>query len=125
MSHAEGREQIGLAEADHRDVDGAADFQQAGLLEVADHEGIVARLFCFQRMTNDLPGATEFGQRMKEAIGRIEAVDLEADARARDAVEQRLQPLDIRRLFDRMDETLVPDPRLVLRHCATSPGSSA
>ena len=91
-----------------------------GLLEVADHESVVARLFRLQRMTDDLRGAAELGQRMEGVIGRIEAVDLEAHARARDTVEQRLEPLDIRSLLDRMDEALVPDPRLILRHCTAS-----
>ena len=122
MAHAQRGEQVGLAQADHRDVDGAADLEQAGLLEVADHESVVARLFRLQRMADDLRGAAELGQRMEGVIGRIEAVNLEAHARARDLVEQRLQALDIRRLFDRMDEALVPDPRLILRHC---PASSA
>ena len=125
MSHAERGEQVGLAEADDRDVDGAADFEQPGLLEVADHEGVVARLFRLQRVADDLRGAAELGQRMEGVIGRIEAVDLEAHARARDAVEQRLEPLYIRSLFDRMDEALVPDPRLILRHCTSLLAPSA
>jgi hypothetical protein len=57
---------------------------------------------------------------MERAVGRIEAVNLEADTRARDSVEQRLEALHIRRLFDRMDEALVPDPGLVLRHSTAS-----
>jgi hypothetical protein len=87
---------------------------------VADHESVVTRLFRFQCMADDLPGAAELGQRMKKAIGRIETVNLEADARARNAVEQRLESLDIRRLFYRMDEALIPDPHLVLRHRTAS-----
>src|SRR5258708_22344015 len=120
MSQAQCGDEIGLAESDDRDVDGATDDKQSGLVEVADHESIVRGLFRFQRMADDLRGATELGQRMERVGGRIEAVNLEADARARDAVEQRLEALHIRRLFDRMDEALVPDPGLVLRHCTTS-----
>jgi hypothetical protein len=120
MSHAEGGEQVGLAEADDRDVDGAADFEQPRLLEVADHKSIVAGLFRLQRMADDLRGATELGQGMERVGGRIEAVNLEADARIRDTVEQRLEPLYIRSLLDRMNEALVPDPSLTLRHCPAS-----
>jgi hypothetical protein len=71
-------------------------------------------------MADDLTGAAELGQRMKKAIGRIETVNLEADVWSRNAVEQRLESLDIRCLFYRMDEALVPDPRLVLRHRTAS-----
>jgi hypothetical protein len=34
-----------LAEADHRDIDGAAAFGQAGFLEMADDEGVVTAAF--------------------------------------------------------------------------------
>jgi hypothetical protein len=67
-------------------------------------------------MADDLRGAAEFRQCMESMGGRIEAMNFEADARARDTVEQRLESLNIRSLFDRMDEALVPDPRLTLCH---------
>src|SRR5262245_62165352 len=43
-------------------------------------------------------------------VGRIEAMDLEPDAGTGGCVEQRLQPLDVGRLLDRMDEALIPQP---------------
>ena len=110
-AHAQRGQQVGLAQADHRDVDGALDLDQAGLLEMADHEGIVARLLGGQRIADDLGGAAELGQRMEGMVRRIEAVDLEIHAGGRDLGQHRLQPLDVGRLFDGMNEALVPDPR--------------
>jgi hypothetical protein len=42
-------------------------------------------------------------------IGRVEAMDFETDIRRRNLIQKRLQPFDIRRLLDRMDEALIPD----------------
>ena len=53
---------------------------------------------------------------LKRTVGRIEAVNLEADTRSRHPVELRLQALDIRRLLYRVDEALVPDAGLTLWH---------
>ena len=109
-SHAQRRQQIGLAQPDHGDVERAADFQQARLLEMADDEGVISRAFGFERVADRLRGAAEFRQRMEQMVGRIEAVDLEPDAGGGGRVQQRLQPLDVGRLLDRMDEALIPQP---------------
>ena len=110
-AHAQCREHGRLAEADHRDVERTADFQQARLLEMADHEGIIASLFGFKRVADRLRGAAEFRQRVKQMVGRVEAMDLEPDAGTGHGVQQALQPFNVRRLLDRMDEALVPQPR--------------
>jgi hypothetical protein len=47
---------------------------------------------------------------MKEMVGRIEAMDLEADTRAGCGVEETLQSLDVGCLLYRVDEALVPNP---------------
>ena len=108
--HAQRCKKICLAQADDGDVDRAADFQKAGLLEMPDDERVVARTFRLQRGSDGLRGATEFRQRVKEMVGRIEAMNLEAEAVAGGRVEQALQPLDVRRLLDRMDKALIPKP---------------
>src|SRR5262245_39306998 len=104
--HAQCREQRRFAKTNHGDVDRTADFQKAGLLEVTDNEGVVSLALRVQSVADGLRRAAEFRQRMEEVVRRIEAMDLEPDA----SVEQRLQPLDIGRLLDRMDEALIPQP---------------
>src|SRR6266566_9756374 len=83
---------------------------QAGFLEVTDDEGVVSCPLRVQSVADGLRRAAEFRQRMEEVIGRIEAMDLEPDAGTGGCVEQRLQPLDVGRLLDRMDEALIPQP---------------
>ena len=90
IAHAEAGQQVGLAQADHRDVDGTTNLDQAGLLEMTDHERVVAGLLGSDRMADDLGGAAKLGQRMEGMIGRIEAVHLETDARPGNGVERRL-----------------------------------
>src|SRR5579864_6064649 len=53
-------------------------FQEPGLLQMADDEGIVAGALGFQGVADRLCRAAEFGQRVKMAVGRIQAVNLEA-----------------------------------------------
>src|SRR5262245_25821142 len=108
--HAQCREQRRFAETNHGDVDRTADFQKAGLLEVTDDEGVVSLALRVQSVADGLRRAAEFRQRMEEMVGRIKAMDLEADARTSGCVEQCLQPLDVGRLLDGMDEALIPQP---------------
>ena len=122
LAHAERRQQVGFAQRDDGDVDRAADLEKAGLLEMAEHERVVAVLLGLQSVANDLTGAAELGQRMEGMIGRIEAVHLEARAWTGNLVEQRLQAFDVGRLLHRMDEALVPDP---VRHAAASLSANA
>ena len=106
--HAERREKIGLAQTDNRHVDRAANFQEAGLLEMPDDKCVISGAFCFQRVADGLGGTPEFRQRMKMLVGWIETVDLEFEIGAGNRVDQALQPLDVGRLLDRVDEALVP-----------------
>jgi hypothetical protein len=106
--HAQCREQRRFTETDHGNVDRAADFQQAGLLEVTDDEDVVPCPLRVQGIADGLRRAAELRQRMEEVVGRIEAMDLEPDAGTGSRVEQRLQPLDVGRLLDRMNEALIP-----------------
>ena len=69
----------------------AANLQQPRFLEMADDECIISGALRLKRIADGLRRATEFGQRMKMPVGRIEAVDLEVDAGARGAVEKGLQ----------------------------------
>ena len=87
-AHAERREEIGLAQADDGNVDRAANFQEAGLLEMPNDERVISRAFRFQRVADRLRGATEFRERMKVLVGRVEAVDLEFEIGAGDRIEQ-------------------------------------
>ena len=107
-AHAERCEEIGLAQADDGNVDCAANFQEAGLLEMPNDERVISRAFRFQRVADRLRGATEFRERMKVQVGRVEAVDLEFEIGAGDRIEQLLQALDVGRLLDGVDEALVP-----------------
>ncbi len=121
MGHAQGRDHVGLSQADHGNIDGAAQLDQGGLLEVAEHEGVVSFLLGLEGVADHLTGAAELAQRMEGEVRRIEAEDLEADARARDRIEHGLQAIDVRRLLDRMNEALVPDPgRAAGRLCLPS-----
>jgi hypothetical protein len=108
--HAQCREQCRFTETNHGDVDRTADFQKAGLLEVTDDEGVVSLALRVQSVADGLRRAAEFRQRMEEMVGRIKAMDLEPDARTGGCVEQCLQPLDVGRLLDGMDEALIPQP---------------
>ena len=108
-AHAQRRKQIGLAQANHGNVQRAANFQKARLLEMADDECIVARALRLERVADRLRGAAKFRQRMEVMVGRIEAMDFEPDAGTGGRVQQRLQPLDVGRLLGRMDEALIPD----------------
>src|SRR5262249_7381680 len=92
------------------DVDRTADFQKAGLLEVTDDEDVVSLALRVESIADGLRSAAEFRQRMEEVVGRIEAMDLEPDAGTGGCVQQRLQPLDVGRLLDRMDEALISQP---------------
>ena len=109
-SHAQRGQEIGLAQPDHGDVERAADFEEARLLEVADDEAVVSGALGLERVADRLRRAAEFGQRMEQMVGRIEPVHLEPDAGGGGRVQQRLQPLDIGRLLDRMHEALIPQP---------------
>src|SRR6185369_101031 len=75
-SHAERGKQICFAQRDDGDVDCAADFQETGLLEMADDERIVSRALGLQSVAYRLRSAAELRQRMKEMVRRIEAVNL-------------------------------------------------
>ena len=103
-------EQCRLAQADHGNVDGAADLQEARLLEMTDDEGVIAGALRLERVADGLRRAAEFRQRMKEMVGRIEAVHLELDARGGDGVQLALQSLDVGSLLDGVDEALIPQP---------------
>ena len=107
-AHAERREEIGLAQTDDGNVGRTANLQETRLLEMPNDECVISRAFRFQSVADGLRGATEFRERVKMLVGRVETMDLEFDTGAGDQVEQVLQPLDVRRLFDRMDEALVP-----------------
>ena len=109
-AHAQCREQRRFTETNDGNVDRAADLQQAGLLEVTDDEGVVPCPLRVQGIADRLRRAAEFRQRMEEVVGRIEAMDLEPDARTGSRVEQRLQLLDVGRLLGWMNEALIPQP---------------
>src|SRR5262245_23210759 len=108
--HAQCCKQCRFAETNHGDVDRTADFQKAGLLEVTDDEGVVSLTLRVQSIADGLRRAAKFRQRMEQVVGRIEAMDLEPDAGTGGCVQQRLEPLDVGRLLDRMDEALIPQP---------------
>jgi hypothetical protein len=88
--HAQRCQQVGFAQSDHGDVEGAADFQEAGFLEVSDDEAVIARALGFECVADRLRGAAEFRQRMEKVVGWVEPVHLEFDAGRRGGVEQRL-----------------------------------
>jgi hypothetical protein len=75
-----------------------------------DHEGVVTGTLGFERIADGLRGAAEFCQRMKQVIGRIEAMDLELDAWTGHGIQKVLQSPDIWSLLDWMNEALVPQP---------------
>jgi hypothetical protein len=108
--HAQPGQHRGFAQADDGNVDGAADLQKAGLLEVADDEGVVTSALRLQGIADRLRGAAEFRQRVKQMIGRIEAVYFEPVTWTGHHVQEPLQPLDIGSLLGRVDEALVPQP---------------
>ena len=108
--HAQRRQQIGFAQSNHGDVEGAADLQEAGFLEMSDDEAVIARALGFECVADRLCGAAEFRQRMEKVVGWVEPVHLECDAGRCGRVEQRLQALNVRRLLDRMHEALIPQP---------------
>jgi hypothetical protein len=102
-AHGERCQEIGLAQTDDGNVDRAADFEQPRLLEVPDDETRhIRRAPPPGRWRDHLRGATEFRERMKVQVRRVEAVDLELEIRAGDRIEQLLQPLDVGRLLDGM-----------------------
>jgi hypothetical protein len=72
------------------DVEGAADFQEAGFLKVSDDEAVIARALGFECVADRLRGAAEFRQRMEKVVGWVEPVHLEFDAGRCGGVEQRL-----------------------------------
>ena len=84
-------------------------FQEPGLLEMTDDERVVAAALSFERIADGLCRAAKFGQRMKVAVGRIEAMNFKLDARTSGLVEKCLQSLDVRRLLGRVNEALVPN----------------
>jgi len=110
VPHAQPGKQRRFAQADDGNVDGSADLQEAGLLEVADDEGVVTRALRLERVADRLRGAAEFRQRVEQMIGRIEAVYFEPVTRTGHRIQAPLQPLDIGRLLGRVDEALVPQP---------------
>src|SRR4051812_49496488 len=70
-------EQAGFPEPDHGNVDGAPAFCQAWLLEVADDEGVETLLGGTECVADRLIGTAELGERMEEAVGWADAVDLD------------------------------------------------
>ena len=109
-AHAQRGEQRRLAETDDGDIERAANFEKPGLLEMADHEGVVSGGLRRERDADRLRRAAKFGKWVKQVIRRIETVDLERDAGAGDRVEVVLQPVDVRGLLRRIDEALIPQP---------------
>src|SRR5262249_4767306 len=73
-------------------------------------ERVVSCALRVQSVADGLRRAAEFRQRMEEVVGRVEAMDLEPNVGTGGCVEQCLQPLDVGRLLDRMDEALIPQP---------------
>ena len=84
-------------------------FEEAGLLEMTYDEGIVTQPLSFERISDGLRRTAEFGERVKEMVGRLKAMHIKLHARAGQVIEQMLQPLDVRSLLDWMNEALVPD----------------
>src|SRR5262245_47914526 len=72
--------------------------------------GMMTSAPAVQSIADGLRRAAKFRQRMEQVVGRIEAMDLEPDAGTGGCVQQRLQPPDVGRLLDRMDEALIPQP---------------
>src|ERR1700733_1982160 len=108
-AHGERSQQVCFAEPDYWYVQCAADFQKTRLLEMADDERVVAGTLRFDGVTDYLCRAAEFRQRVEVTIGWVKAVDFKLDIRRCNLIQIRLQPFDIRRLLDRMDEALIPD----------------
>ena len=57
--HAQRCQQVGFAQSDHGDVEGAADFQEAGFLKMSDDEAVIARALGFECVADRLRGAAE------------------------------------------------------------------
>src|SRR5262249_45785824 len=73
-------------------------------------ERVVSCALRVQSVADGLRRAAEFRQRMEQVVGRVEAMDLEPNVGTGGCIEQCLQPLDVGRLLDRMDEALIPQP---------------
>jgi len=66
-----------LTQTDHGDADSGSSFAQPGLLEVSDHERVAALLLGDERVADDGRSAAELGDRMQEAVARLNAVHLD------------------------------------------------
>jgi hypothetical protein len=65
-----------LAEPDHRDPYRGPRLGQAGFLEVADHEGVIALLLGGERVRDRLGRAPELGHRVRVRDARLNAEQL-------------------------------------------------
>jgi hypothetical protein len=105
-----------VAQADHRDLDGRPALRQARLLEVPQHEGVVALLLGQHAVADGRPGAAELAEQAQVPVGRREAVNLELKPRGGPVVQAGLKARDVRPLLRRIDEALVPDAAGGLGH---------
>ena len=98
-----------FAERQNRNIDDRARFIEAGILEVADHEGIVALPLGPHRVADHFAGAAEFDDGMGIGIVRRNALDVDRRAGIDDFIEMLAQaiPIDLAVLV--IDVALVPD----------------
>src|SRR5262249_19658564 len=70
---------VRLAQPDHRNIEGAAGFDQACVLEMSNYETIIALRLGTQRRADGLLGAAKLGEGVEVPVRRADAMNIDAD----------------------------------------------
>jgi len=100
----------GFAEREHRDVNDRPCLIEAGVLKMADYEGIVALLLGGDRVADDLPRAAEFDDRMCVGVVRGDAFYVDYGSRVRNLRQIGAQAVPVDLAVVVVDVALIPDP---------------
>ena len=98
-----------FAERHHRDVDHRARFVEAGILEMADHERVVAFALGLHRIADDFPGTAEFDDRVRIVVVRGDTPDIDRRAGIDQRGEMASQPIPVDFAVRLVNVALIPD----------------
>ena len=98
-----------LAQPEDRNVDDRFRLHQAGILEMADGEGVIAFFLGARGILHHLHAEAHFRDRMHIGRRRIQGVDDDLGARIGDRPEMVFQTIQIGLRFVLVGEALIPD----------------
>src|SRR5262249_8934910 len=110
LAELAGMKHRGFAKRHHRNVDYRARLVEAGILEMADHERVVAFALGSHRVANHFARAAEFDDRMRVIVVRSDALDIDRGAGIDERGEMVPQPVPVDFAVRLVDVALIPNP---------------